>query len=84
MRVLPVRLATHPRQGHPNQEGSSIVCLRRGQSEYRPFWNITIRQKLDSEVEVIAVLALGEIVVSNPSDIVQEGEVVDVTRRDAK
>ncbi len=45
------------------------------------FRSITIGQDLGSEIEVISGVAAGEMVVSNPSDAVQENAVVDVRSR---
>ncbi|HKE25808.1 MAG TPA: efflux RND transporter periplasmic adaptor subunit [Bryobacteraceae bacterium] len=45
------------------------------------FRNITVGQDLGSEMEVISGLKLGELVVSNPSDVVQEGAGVEVKVR---
>jgi len=45
------------------------------------FRSITIGQDLGSEIEVISGVAAGELVISNPTDAVQENAVVDVRAR---
>jgi RND family efflux transporter MFP subunit len=45
------------------------------------FHNVTLGQDYGSEVEVISGLNEGDLVVSNPSDAVQEGAVVEVRKR---
>ncbi len=45
---------------------------------FRP---VTLGQDLGSEIEIVTGLKPGELVVSNPSDSVQEGAAVQVTRR---
>ena len=45
------------------------------------FRAISIGQDLGSEIEVLSGLALGEMVVSNPSDTVQEGVEVAIKKR---
>jgi hypothetical protein len=42
---------------------------------------VTIGQDLGSEIEVISGISAGDLVVSNPSDAVQENAVVDVRAR---
>jgi len=43
--------------------------------------DIVVSQDLGSEIEVISGLSPGELVISNPSDVVQEGAAVDVKLR---
>jgi RND family efflux transporter MFP subunit len=45
------------------------------------FRSVTIGQDLGSEIEVISGISAGDLVVSNPSDAVQENAVVDVRAR---
>ncbi len=45
------------------------------------FRQVTIGQDLGSDVEIASGLAPGDLVISNPSDAVQEGTVVDVRSR---
>jgi RND family efflux transporter MFP subunit len=45
---------------------------------FRP---VKIGEDLGSEVEIISGLREGELVISNPADVVQEGAVVEVRRR---
>lgn len=45
------------------------------------FRSVVIGQDLGSEIEVISGIAAGELVISNPSDAVQENAVVDVRAR---
>jgi RND family efflux transporter MFP subunit len=45
------------------------------------FHAVTIGQDLGSEIEVISGVAAGDLVISNPSDAVQENAVVDVRSR---
>lgn len=45
------------------------------------FRQVTIGQDLGSDVEIASGLAPGDLVISNPTDAVQEGTVVDVRRR---
>ncbi len=40
--------------------------------------NVTLGQDLGSEIEITAGIAEGEMLISNPSDAVQEGVVVEV------
>jgi RND family efflux transporter MFP subunit len=42
------------------------------------FRNVSLGQDLGSEIEVTAGIAEGEMLISNPSDVVQEGVVVEV------
>jgi RND family efflux transporter MFP subunit len=45
------------------------------------FRSVTIGQDLGSEIEIIAGIAAGELVISNPGDAVQENAAVDVRSR---
>jgi hypothetical protein len=45
------------------------------------FRDISIAQDLGAEVEVVSGLALGDLVVSNPSDAVAENAVVEMRKR---
>jgi multidrug efflux system membrane fusion protein len=45
------------------------------------FRAVTIGQDLGSEIEVISGIAAGDLVVSNPSDAVQENALVDIRAR---
>jgi membrane fusion protein (multidrug efflux system) len=45
------------------------------------FRSVTLGEDLGSEVEIVSGLREGEMAVSNPSDAVQEGAVVEIRRR---
>jgi len=45
------------------------------------FRNVTLGEDLGSEVEIVSGLREGEMAVSNPSDAVQEGALVEIRRR---
>lgn len=45
------------------------------------FHAVTIGQDLGSEIEILSGLAVGDLVISNPSDAVQENALVDVRSR---
>jgi hypothetical protein len=45
------------------------------------FRNIVVGQDLGSEIEVVSGLIPGDLVISNPSDVVQEGAAVEVKLR---
>jgi len=45
------------------------------------FRNVTVGQDLGAEIEVVSGLSVGDLVVSNPSDVVQEGAAVEVKLR---
>ena len=45
------------------------------------FRNVTLGQDLGSEIEITSGISDGDLLVSNPSDVVQEGVVVDVRKR---
>jgi hypothetical protein len=45
------------------------------------FRSVTLGEDLGSEVEILSGLQPGELVVSNPSDSVQEGAIVEIRTR---
>jgi RND family efflux transporter MFP subunit len=45
------------------------------------FRQVTIGQDLGSDVEIVSGITAGELVISNPSDVVQEGVTVEVRSR---
>jgi RND family efflux transporter MFP subunit len=62
-----------------DKSGTRVAVVDPGKVVH--FRNIAVGQDLGSEIEVISGLNLGELVVSNPSDVVQEGAGVEVKVR---
>ena len=80
-----VRFSAARAQAHPagsrrrrdlGTNGARVAAVGAGHVVH--FRSITIGQDLGSEIEVISGLAAGEMVISNPSDAVQENVVVEV------
>jgi multidrug efflux pump subunit AcrA (membrane-fusion protein) len=61
------------------KSGASVATV--GADHVVHFKSVTIGQDLGSEVEVTSGLAPGDLVISNPSDSVQENAVVEVRNR---
>jgi RND family efflux transporter MFP subunit len=61
------------------KSGASVATVGSDQTVH--FKSITIGQDLGSEVEVTSGLSEGELVISNPSDSVQENVAVEVKNR---
>jgi RND family efflux transporter MFP subunit len=62
-----------------DKSGTHVAVVDPGKVVH--FRNIVVGQDLGSEIEVVSGLNLGDLVISNPSDIVQEGASVDVKLR---
>ncbi len=62
-----------------DKSGTRVAVV--GPDDAIHFRAITVSQDLGSEIEVVSGLSVGELVVSNPSDAVQEGTVVEVKQR---
>ena len=62
-----------------DKSGTRVATV--GSDHVVHFRKIAIGQDLGSEVDVISGLAAGELVISNPSDAVEEGASVDVKMR---
>jgi RND family efflux transporter MFP subunit len=61
------------------KEGPRVATV--GADHVVHFRSVTLGQDLGSEVEVTSGLAPGDLVISNPSDAVQENAVVEVRSR---
>ena len=59
--------------------GARIAIV--GPDHVAHYRNVTLGLDLGSEVEITSGLAEGELVISHPSDAVQEGTVVEVRAR---
>ena len=63
----------------PTTNGSRVAVV--GADHVVHFRSVTLGEDLGSEVEILSGLQPGELVISNPSDSVQEGAVVEIRTR---
>ena len=62
-----------------DRSGSKVAVVEAGNVIH--FKSVTLGQDLGAEIEILSGLEAGELVVSNPSDAVQENAVVEVRKR---
>jgi RND family efflux transporter MFP subunit len=62
-----------------DKTGTRVAVVDSGKMVH--FRNIVVGQDLGSEIEVVSGLIPGDLVISNPSDVVQEGAAVEVKLR---